>query len=89
MTEEQWNEHVKVTEALLKAYQKQVEVLKDSQWSVLSIFLELCNNEDYRDWLLNNPLFKEDIANMYGRMATEKLLKKSSTDSSSNLHSQA
>lgn len=73
-------ENAKLTDELIKTYGKQIELLTEFKRRTMRILVGLCNDEGYRDWLLNNPSFIEHINDEYAKMTTDILLKKSSSD---------
>lgn len=66
-------ESMKLNNELVEAYQEQIKLLKESRWQMVRMLVGLCDDEDYRDWLLNNPKFIESIKKDYAKMLTDKL----------------
>ena len=79
-SEERIKEHTKLADELIKTYGKQIELLTEFKRRTMRILVGLCNDEVYRDWLLNNPSFIEHINDEYAKMTTDRLLKKSLAD---------
>ena len=83
-SEESYNEalkeRIKLADDVNKAYKKQIELLTEFKLRTMRILAGLCNDEGYRDWLLNNPSFIEHINDEYAKMTTDRLLKKSYSD---------
>ena len=83
-SEESYNEalkeRIKLADELNKIYEKQIESLTEFKWRTMQVLAGLCNDVDYRDWLLNNPSFIEYVNDEYAKMTTAKLLEKSSSD---------
>ena len=83
-SEESYNEalkeRIKLADELIKIYEKQIESLTEFKWRTMQVLAGLCNDVDYRDWLLNNPSFIEYVNDEYAKMTTAKLLEKSSSD---------
>ena len=73
-------ENAKLADDVNKAYKKQIELLTEFKLRTMRILAGLCNDEGYRDWLLNNPSFIEHINDEYAKMTTDRLLKKSYSD---------
>ena len=79
-SDERIKEHIELSNELIKTYEKQIELLTEFKRSTMRILVGLCNDEGYRDWLLNNPSFIEHINDEYAKMTTDRLLKKSSSN---------
>lgn len=73
-------ENAKLADELIKIYGKQIELLTEFKRMTMRTLVRLCNDVDYRDWLLNNPAFIEYINDEYAKMTTDRLLKKSPAD---------
>ena len=73
-------ENAKLADDVNKAYKKQIELLTEFKLRTLRILAGLCNDVDYRDWLLNNPAFIEHINDEYAKLTTARLLEKSPAD---------
>ena len=83
-SEESYNEplkeRIKLADELIKAYEGQIELLTEFRWRTMQVLAALCNDVDYRDWLLNNPAFIEYVNDEYAKMTTDRLLKKRPAD---------
>ena len=81
-SEESYNEalkeRIKLADDVNKAYKKQIELLTEFKLRTMRILAGLCNDVDYRDWLLSNPAFIEYINDEYAKMTTVRLLKEES-----------
>ena len=73
-------ERIKLADELNEEYNKQIELLKEFRLRTMRVLAGLCNDVDYRDWLLNNPAFIEYINDEYAKLTTERLLGKSPAD---------
>ena len=73
-------ENAKLADDVNKAYKKQIELLTEFKLRTMRILAGLCNDVDYRDWLLSNPAFIEYINDEYAKLTTARLLKKSFAD---------
>ena len=72
--------NAKLADDVNKAYKKQIELLTEFKLRTMRILAGLCNDVDYRDWLLNNPAFIEYINDEYAKLTTARLLEKSPAD---------
>ena len=83
-SEESYNEalkeRIKLADELNKEYKKQIELLTEFKLINMRMLARLCNDVDYRDWLLNNPAFIEYVNDKYAKMTTDRLLEKSPAD---------
>lgn len=83
-SEESYNEalkeRIKLADELNKEYKKQIELLTEFKLRTMRLLAGLCNDADYRDWLLNNPAFIEYVNDKYAKMTTDILLKNGSAD---------
>ena len=83
-SEESYNEalkeRIKLADELIKTYEKQIESLTEFKLITMQTLARLCNDVDYRDWLLNNPAFIEYVNDKYAKMTTDRLLKNGSAD---------
>ena len=73
-------ENAKLADDVNKAYKKQIELLTEFKLRTMRILAGLCNDVDYRDWLLSNPAFIEYINDEYAKLTTARLLEKSPAD---------
>ena len=73
-------ENARLANELIKTYEKQIELMTEFKLRTMRILAGLCNDVDYRDWLLNNPTFIEYVNDEYAKMTTAKLLGKSPAD---------
>ena len=73
-------ENAKLADDVIKEYKKQIELLTEFKLITMRILAGLCNDVDYRDWLLSNQAFIEYINDEYAKLTTDRLLKKSLAD---------
>ena len=73
-------ENAKLADELIKTYGEQIELLTEFKQMTMRILVRLCNDVDYRDWLLSNPAFIEYINDEYAKLTTARLLEKSPAD---------
>lgn len=73
-------ENAKLADELIKIYEKQIESLKEFKLITMRTLARLCNDVDYRDWLLSNPAFIKYVNDEYAKMTTVRLLKNSPAD---------
>ena len=74
------NENAKLADELIKTYGEQIKLLTEFKWRTMQVLARLCNDVDYRDWLLNNPSFIDYINDKYAKLTTDRLLKNGSAD---------